>query len=50
MKSPPHVVTEERRKQSEAVFMDFQKMKSPYGACKFILGTSQDKERSADVF
>ena len=38
VQSPPFAVAEERRKQAEAVFMEFRKQKSPYNACKFILG------------
>ena len=36
--SPPYAVTEERRREAEAIFMELKKSKLPYETCKFILG------------
>ena len=36
--SPPYAVTEERRRQAEAVFLELKKSKMPYEMCKYILG------------
>ena len=39
LQSPPYAVTQEKRREAEAIFMDLKKSKLPYDACKFILGT-----------
>lgn len=39
LQSPPHSVTEERRKEAEAMFMELRNSKMPYSTCKFILGS-----------
>ena len=36
--SPPYAVTEERRRQAEAIFLELKKTKLPYEMCKYILG------------
>ena len=36
--SPPYAVTEEKRREAEAIFMDLKKTQRPYDSCKFILG------------
>ncbi|EDS27103.1 exportin [Culex quinquefasciatus] len=38
--APPTVVTKEQRQQSEAIFMNFRKTKSPYVLCQTILEKS----------
>lgn len=38
LQSPPNVVTVEKRREAEGIFLDLKKWKAPYDACKFILG------------
>lgn len=38
LQSPPNVVTVEKRREAESIFLDLKKWKAPYDACKFILG------------
>lgn len=38
IQSPPNVVSDERRKQAEGLFMELRNSKLPYNVCKFVLG------------
>ena len=43
--SPPYAVTEERRREAEAVFLELKNTKMPYEMCKYILGMMKGEGR-----